>query len=637
MTDSTITIKDQASYLRSNNFWIGRSYSENFVKNLYDLASRKVITAEQWNKSGDVSKSWDKQSRSILMLSKIPDQKNVTETEKKSAVLKINGYWIDGKAVGEGVIENLYALYVNGKITPEEWNKLGAATLPWEKQSPAITSLLDKATETTEEQPVHPEETLKEPAPEEEGSSPTQEEQPAQNTPPTVAERKPAPISAEPEPTPPPTVETPAEEPPVPTLTEEAVTEETIPAVVEETVEKKAFPAEPGQKTANGESEMAGMIAIPKELLTEQIRHDFDSDSSEWERRPGANPKDTFSSSFDPNSITFKDGIMTISINKTLSSGAYPFTSGEYRSNKECGYGFYEARMKPGKGNIMAGSFFTYTGSGYGSENQHEIDFEFVTDKETGKMGLETNYYTRGEGAENSSRPNDKQDFAMHSDHKEVIPLDFDPSQGFHTYGFYWKPDGIDFFVDGKLMRTVKEDPKTPTTDIPSEPGKIMMNIWSGAESQSGWLGTYDGKETSTQYDYVRFIPNSDDLGKWFDKNLPRAAESEATAPTPSAPENTEEAPATTATEPITQSESALPAAPAVEDLSAEVHETTEPEKSAKNTLTRWTVAIPLTEKEKKQAPWYNPLNKMGYRLITREERDQLPTLSLSKFLLGWS
>lgn len=558
MTDTAVSIKDQAAYLKANNYWIGRTYSETFVRNLYDLASRNIITSEQWNTYGNAARSWDKQSRAILMISKTADPANAASTEEKAAVLKINGYWIDGKAVGKGVIDNLYALHTNGKITSDEWNKLGAATLPWDKQSASITSRLDRSVDTPARAPLPSPSPTPEPAPD----TVTDTAEPA----PAVTGSEPAPIPAEPEPTPPPVVETPVEEVAVPAIAEEAVPEEVAPAEVEEPVEEAVVPAVPEtmEETPSAESEAVGMIEIPKELSAGQLHHDFDSASSGWEKRSGANPRDTFSSSFDPSNIALKDGIMTISIKKASSSDRYPFTSGEYRSDKECGYGFYETRMRPGKGNIMAGSFFTYTGSGYGSEDQHEIDFEFVTDKETGKMGLETNYYTRGEGAENSSRPNDKQDFAMHSDHKEVIPLGFDPSQEFHTYGFYWKPDGIDFFVDGKLVRTVREDPGTPTTDIPSEPGKIMMNIWSGAESQSGWLGDYDGKETSAQYDYVRFVPNSEGLEKWFNNAYSGTAAQSTTAVVPSA------AP-TPAREPVpAPAEPTPPATPAVEELSAE-------------------------------------------------------------------
>lgn len=193
MPNTAVSINDQAAYLKANNFWIGRTYSENFVKNLYDLASRNVITSEQWNTYGNAARSWDKQSRAILTIAKIASPANAADTEEKAAVLKINGYWIDGKAVGEGVIDNLYDLHTNGKITADEWNKLGAATLPWDKQSTAITSRLDR--------PVGPE----------------------TDTPPVV--------------------ETPVEEPPALDIPEEVVPEEAIPAVVEETVEEEAVPA----------------------------------------------------------------------------------------------------------------------------------------------------------------------------------------------------------------------------------------------------------------------------------------------------------------------------------------------------------------------------------------------------------
>ncbi len=246
MTDSAISIKDQAAHLRTNGFWIGRTYSDTFVRNLYDLAARNLITPEQWNTYGDASKSWDKQSRAILMISKTAGPAKAASTEEKAAVLKISGFWIDGKAVGEGVVDNLYALHASGKINPDEWNKLGVATLPWDKQSAAITSRMDSPAETPRKEPQPPAPPTEESVPD---TVPDAEPAPA------VTETEPAPIPAEPEPTPPPVEETPVEEVDVPAVTEEAVPEEVVPAEVEEPVEEAVVPAVP--ETAEEETKEA--------------------------------------------------------------------------------------------------------------------------------------------------------------------------------------------------------------------------------------------------------------------------------------------------------------------------------------------------------------------------------------------
>lgn len=140
MADNGISVKEQAAYLKDHNYWIGNRYSNKFVSNLYDLASRGLITAQQWGTYGDVSKSWDKQSRAILAIAAMPAPKEAKSVLDKASVLRLNGYWIDGKSVGKGVIDNLYSLYIDGNITAQEWNKYGIATRPWGKQSYKIIS-----------------------------------------------------------------------------------------------------------------------------------------------------------------------------------------------------------------------------------------------------------------------------------------------------------------------------------------------------------------------------------------------------------------------------------------------------------------------------------------------------------------
>jgi len=79
--------------------------------------------------------------------------------------------------------------------------------------------------------------------------------------------------------------------------------------------------------------------------------------------------------------------------------------------------------------------------------------------------------------------------------------LGFDASQDFHTYGFEWRPDYIDFYVDGKKVYR-------GTRNIPVTPGKIMMNLWPGIGVDE-WLGRYDGRTPlQAEYEYVKYYPN---------------------------------------------------------------------------------------------------------------------------------
>ncbi len=174
--------------------------------------------------------------------------------------------------------------------------------------------------------------------------------------------------------------------------------------------------------------------------------------------------------------VTFKDNALNLTIDKD-SSGQYNYSGAEYRSNDFYGYGYYETSMKAIKNDGVVSSFFTYTGP---SDNNpwDEIDIE-VLGKDT--TVVQFNYYTNGVG-----------------NHEYFYNLGFDASEGFHTYGFDWQPDHITWYVDGKAVHTA-------TSNIPSTPGKIMMNTWPGT-GVDDWLKPYNGKTPLTaQYQWVTY------------------------------------------------------------------------------------------------------------------------------------
>ena len=82
--------------------------------------------------------------------------------------------------------------------------------------------------------------------------------------------------------------------------------------------------------------------------------------------------------------------------------------------------------------------------------------------------------------------------------HEFLYDLGFDASEEFHTYGFDWQSDSITWYVDGEAVYTATEN-------IPSNPGKIMMNVWPGT-GVDGWLNAFDGTVPLTaEYKSVDF------------------------------------------------------------------------------------------------------------------------------------
>ena len=182
------------------------------------------------------------------------------------------------------------------------------------------------------------------------------------------------------------------------------------------------------------------------------------------ELRNGSNGS-MFNCNFVPGNVGFNNGLMSLKID---SDGRGGYTGGEWRSKDRFGYGLYQVNMKPIKNPGVVSSFFTYTSPSEGKP-WDEIDIEFLG-KDTTKVQF--NYFTNGRGQKD--------------EHVHLHNLGFDASQGFHTYGFDWQADHITWYVDGRAVHTVTEN-------LPSTPGKIMMNVWPGI-GVDDWLDPYDGK-----------------------------------------------------------------------------------------------------------------------------------------------
>ena len=169
------------------------------------------------------------------------------------------------------------------------------------------------------------------------------------------------------------------------------------------------------------------------------------------------------------------DGYLNLKIDRDYTTGGY--SGGEYRTNDTFGYGMYDVSMKPIKNDGVVSSFFTYTGPSDGTV-WDEIDIEFLG-KDTTKVQF--NYYTNGVG-----------------NHEYVYDLGFDASQSFHQYGFLWQPGKITWYVDGKAVYSATEN-------IPTTPGKIMLNAWPGTGVDE-WLKPYNGATPLVaQYDWINW------------------------------------------------------------------------------------------------------------------------------------
>ncbi len=214
-------------------------------------------------------------------------------------------------------------------------------------------------------------------------------------------------------------------------------------------------------------------------LTTTHFSDSFNSfNTAAWTKSDGYSNDGMFNCTWRASNVNFSNGVMNLTLNNDTQGGSKPYAGGEYKSKDNFNYGLYQVSMKPAKNIGTDSSFFTYTGPTYGTP-WDEIDIEFLG-KDTTKVQF--NYFTNGVG-----------------NHEYLYNLGFDASTSYHTYAFNWQPTYIAWLVDGKEVYRA-------TSNIPSHPGKIMMNLWPGTGVDS-WLGAYNGVPANAYYDWTSYDP----------------------------------------------------------------------------------------------------------------------------------
>lgn len=212
-----------------------------------------------------------------------------------------------------------------------------------------------------------------------------------------------------------------------------------------------------------------------------------DGESDDYLRSSGYCNGHPFNVEWNNANSVITDGELNLSISTAPEGRSAPYYGGEYRSKDFFGYGDFGVRMKPAKVVGTASTFFLYTGE-WDSETLHpstgvddtrnpgneegkhdEIDIEFLG-KDTTKVQF--NYFTNGQGG-----------------NEYMYDLGFDASKEYHNYGFRWEEGRITWFVDEKPVYTA-------TKNVPTHPGRMITNYWSGTWQAANWMGTFDGNAT---------------------------------------------------------------------------------------------------------------------------------------------
>jgi beta-glucanase (GH16 family) len=174
---------------------------------------------------------------------------------------------------------------------------------------------------------------------------------------------------------------------------------------------------------------------------------------------------------------------------QTVKAGE-PFRGGGVQSKREFGYGRWLVRSKPSAVPGVLNGFFTKdwddftTPADKNDGKKAEVDLEFITDR-----------FGPGRG---------EVYLAIHLKDRSPlwelnVPLNFNPSDDFHVWGFDILPDRVVWHVDGRRLHTwiytdgQKIDPEY----------EFFINAWTRKE----WLNGPPARDAEHEVDWVRFYP----------------------------------------------------------------------------------------------------------------------------------
>lgn len=219
-------------------------------------------------------------------------------------------------------------------------------------------------------------------------------------------------------------------------------------------------------------------IVAPSSLGNPSFRTDFDGghDDETWRIADFYYPSKMHLAAWVAENTHFENGRLGLELNRNKVDYK-PYSGAEYQRRGFYHFGRFEVIMQAAAGSGTVSSFFTHTGDMFGDPHD-EIDIEFLGNDTT---RLHINYFTDGSSAGSV-----------------YIPLAFDAAKEVHLYAFEWTPEEIQWFVDEDMVFSATRELQT----IPTTPGRIIMDLWSGSPDQYGWHGKPEF-ENGTRANYI--------------------------------------------------------------------------------------------------------------------------------------
>ncbi len=166
------------------------------------------------------------------------------------------------------------------------------------------------------------------------------------------------------------------------------------------------------------------------------------------------------------------------------------YSAGGLRSLRLFTYGTFTVSMRVPIPSGTVGSFFLMNPWQPGRWLHKEIDFEFLGKS---RHAVQVNLHRFWADTESAAG------------NPFVWEALFDYGDDFHEYTVVWKPDVVQWLVDGRMIHESREN-------VPDESLNILMNFWIPDPKVSwaaNWVGTFDERKIPAQVEYrwVKYTP----------------------------------------------------------------------------------------------------------------------------------
>lgn len=216
---------------------------------------------------------------------------------------------------------------------------------------------------------------------------------------------------------------------------------------------------------------------------------DFDKlDASAWQAQTFT--FDGNEAQFSTQNATASNGVLTISLTAAPSGASKPYLGVELRSAKTLTYGKVSTRMRFATGSgVVSGLVLFYTP--FPNCDWNEIDIEHLG-KSSNSSQLNAQVFL------GTPDPNCTTSVAATQD-PQIVDLGFNAETDFHLYDIEWTPSGVNYLIDGALLRTW-----TANIARLKLPATILLTIW--ASNASSWAGPLDSTSapTSAEVDWIK-------------------------------------------------------------------------------------------------------------------------------------